>query len=237
MKLLNKLGIKKKLLSLHDYNEKILIKRIEKYQKNSSIALISDAGSPLISDPGYNLVIDYINKKIEVTTIPGPSSIISALQLSGLPVNNFIFYGFVPKNKSAINTLIVEILATKFTSIFFISGKRIINFLSSLKDHNIMRQISVCKEMTKKNERVFRGVANEVIKEISSDINNLKGEFVVILNGSAKKSNKIIDAKTESEIKKLLKNFSLTEVVEIVHNLTNLSKKEIYKKTLLLKND
>ena len=85
LKLLNKLGIKKKLLSLHDYNESVLIKRIEKYQDNSAIALISDAGSPLISDPGYNLVLDYIKKKIKITTVPGPSSIISALQVSGLP--------------------------------------------------------------------------------------------------------------------------------------------------------
>ena len=99
LKLLNKLGIKKKLLSLHDYNESVLIKRIEKYQDNSAIALISDAGSPLISDPGYNLALDYIKKKIKITTVPGPSSIISALQVSGLPISNFKFLGFVSKKK------------------------------------------------------------------------------------------------------------------------------------------
>ena len=92
LKLLNNLGIKKKLLSLHDYNEKILIKKIEKYQMNCSLALISDAGSPLISDPGYNLVQDYIKKNLYITTIPGPSSIISSLQLSGLAINSFRFF-------------------------------------------------------------------------------------------------------------------------------------------------
>ena len=97
LKLLNNLGIKKKLYPLHDYNENILIKRIEKFQNNSSIALISDAGSPLISDPGYNLVLDYIKKNLMITTIPGPSSVISALQLSGLPIYNFKFFGFAPK--------------------------------------------------------------------------------------------------------------------------------------------
>ena len=100
LKLLNKLDIKKKLFSLHDYNENLLIKRIEKYQYNSAIALISDAGSPLISDPGYNLIQDYIKKNLYVTTIPGPSSILSSLQLSGLPINNFEFFGFVSKNKA-----------------------------------------------------------------------------------------------------------------------------------------
>ena len=99
MKLLNKLGIKKKLISLHDYNEESVINKISKYQNNSKIALISDAGSPLISDPGYKLVKDFINKNILITSIPGPSSLIAGLQVSGLPLNKFAFYGFVSKNK------------------------------------------------------------------------------------------------------------------------------------------
>ena len=145
LKLLNNLGIKKKLLSLHDYNESILIKRIEKYQNNSSIALISDAGSPLISDPGYNLVLDYIKKNIMITTIPGPTSIISALQMSGLPINNFIFFGFVPKNKPAIKKLVSEIVKLKTTSIFLISGLRLLDFLSEISKIDNITQISVCK--------------------------------------------------------------------------------------------
>ena len=126
LKILNKLGIKKKLFSLHDYNEDILIKKIEKYQTNSSIALISDAGSPLISDPGYKLVRDYIEKKLMITSIPGPSSIISALQLSGLPNHNFIFFGFVPKNKSGIHYSINEVEKSAITSVLFLSGKTLI---------------------------------------------------------------------------------------------------------------
>ena len=86
--------IKKKLYSLHDYNESVVIKRIAKYQGNSAIALISDAGSPLISDPGFKLVKEFINKNIFVTTIPGASSVISALQLSGLAINDFVFLTF-----------------------------------------------------------------------------------------------------------------------------------------------
>ncbi len=129
LKLLNNLGIKKKLLSLHDYNEISLIKRIEKYQHNSSIALISDSGSPLISDPGYNLVRDYINKNLMITTVPGASSIIPALQLSGLPIHNFIFYGFVPKNISGTKDLIKRISEASITGVVFISGSRLLSFL------------------------------------------------------------------------------------------------------------
>ena len=235
LKLLNKLDIKKKLFSLHDYNESQLIKRIEKYQYNSAIALISDAGSPLISDPGYNLMQDYIKKKLYVTTIPGPSSIISSLQLSGLPINNFEFFGFVSKNKSSMNSQAKKLQNVITTSVFFISGNRLINFLKILLDAKINRKIAVCKELTKKNEWVFRGYIKKIIDEINIDKSNLKGEFTLLIQGKDKKRKITIQTTTEAQIKKLLKKFSLTEVVEIVHRLTSISKKEIYKKALQLK--
>ena len=237
LKLLNKLGIKKKLLSLHDYNENILIKRIEKYQKNSLIALISDAGSPLISDPGYNLVLDYINKGLLVTSIPGPSSIISALQLAGLPSNRFSFLGFVSKSNSAISNLIEEIKNQEMTAILFISGIRLLNFLDLLIKSEFNRNISVCKELNKKNERVFRGGVKKIIEEISVDKKLIKGEFVIVLEGKDKKTLKALDPEINDAIARLLNKFSLTEVVEIVHKLTKISKKEIYKKALIIKND
>ena len=237
LKLLNNLGIKKKLFSLHDYNENVLIKRIEKFQDSCSIALISDAGSPLISDPGYNLVLSYIEKNIKITTIPGPSSIISALQLSGLPVNNFIFFGFVPKNKSQMRAVISEAENLSVTSIFFVSGKRIINFLEAWSEKNKSRKMAVCKEITKKNERIFRGFSKEIIGSMNTDTNNLRGEFVVLIDGAEKKSKKTNNPMIEKEMRKMLKKNSLTEVVEIVHKLTGISKKEVYRTALLIKND
>lgn len=235
LKLLNKLDIKKKLFSLHDYNENLMIKRIEKYQYNSAIALISDAGSPLISDPGYNLIQDYIKKNLYVTTIPGPSSILSSLQLSGLPINNFEFFGFVSKNKSSMNSQAKKLQNDITTSVFFISGNRLINFLKILLDAKINRKVAVCKELTKKNEWVFRGYIKKIIDEINIDESNLKGEFTLLIQGKEKKTKITIQTTTEAQIKKLLKKFSLTEVVEIVHRLTSISKKEIYKKALQLK--
>lgn len=237
LKLLNNLGIKKKLFSLHDYNEKILIERIAKYQQNSSVALISDAGAPLISDPGYNLVIDYINKNIMVTPIPGPTSIISALQVSGLPIHSFKFFGFVPKNKSSLKDLINQIFILETTGIFFISGVRLIEFLNALQEKEFFRNLSVCKELTKLNERIFRGKTNKIIEELYKDKKNLKGEFVIVIEGLEKKNTVIIDLSIKKMIKKLLNKFSLTEVVQIVHKLTHISKKEIYQTALLIKND
>ena len=235
LKLLNKLDIKKKLFSLHDYNENLLIKRIEKYQYNSAIALISDAGSPLISDPGYNLIQDYIKKNLYVTTIPGPSSILSSLQLSGLPINNFEFFGFVSKNISNMNSQAKKLQNVIATSVFFISGNRLVSFLKILLDAKINRKVAVCKELTKKNEWVFRGYIKKIIDEINIDKSNLKGEFTLLIQGKEKKTKITIQTTTEAQIKKLLKKFSLTEVVEIVHRLTSISKKEIYKKALQLK--
>ncbi len=235
LKLLNKLDIKKKLFSLHDYNENLMIKRIEKYQYNSAIALISDAGSPLISDPGYNLIQDYIKKNLYVTTIPGPSSILSSLQLSGLPINNFEFFGFVSKNISNMNSQAKKLQNVIATSVFFISGNRLVSFLKILLDAKINRKVAVCKELTKKNERVFRGYIKKIIDEINIDESNLKGEFTLLIQGKEKKTKITIQTTTETQIKKLLKKFSLTEVVEIVHRLTSISKKEIYKKALQLK--
>jgi len=235
LKLLNKLDIKKKLFSLHDYNENLMIKRIEKYQYNSAIALISDAGSPLISDPGYNLIQDYIKKNLYVTTIPGPSSILSSLQLSGLPINNFEFFGFVSKNISNMNSQAKKLQNVIATSVFFISGNRLISFLKILLDTKINRKVAVCKELTKKNEWVFRGYIKKIIDEINIDESNLKGEFTLLIQGKEKKTKITIQTTTETQIKKLLKKFSLTEVVEIVHRLTSISKKEIYKKALQLK--
>jgi len=225
------------LLSLHDYNEDVLIKRIEKFQDTSSIALISDAGSPLISDPGYKLVQNYIKKELLITTIPGPTSIISALQLSGLPINNFIFFGFLPKNKKPIEDMVNKIKNLEITSIFFISGIRLISFLKVIFDNNIDRKISVCKEITKKNEHVFRGNALSIISDISKNNKLLKGEFIILISGNENKNLQTLSISIEKQIKKLLEKFALTEVVEIVHKLTNISKKEIYTKALLIKND
>tara|TARA_B110000438_G_scaffold274464_1_gene294670 strand:+ start:1786 stop:2688 length:903 start_codon:yes stop_codon:yes gene_type:complete len=237
LKLLNNLGIKKKLISMHDYNEHNLIKRIEKIQEKTSIGLISDAGAPLISDPGYNLTLDYIKKNMLVTSIPGPSSVITALQLSGIPINNFEFFGFVPKGGAQIQKLIKKIKNSESTSVLFISGKKLINFLNYLLENQIKREVAICKEMTKKNENVYRGSLQETIKSVSLDPKNLKGEFVLVIDKNKTSVGPEIKEEVKLQISKILNKFTLTETVEIVHKLTNVSKNKVYQYALLLKND
>ena len=237
IKLLNKLGIKKKLFSLHDYNEDIVINRIKKYQGNSAIALISDAGSPLISDPGFRLVKDFINKNMFVTSIPGASSVVSSLQLSGLPINNFVFFGFVPKKQSSVSLLIKRIKELNLTCVFFVPGNKIKKFLELIIKHSKDREIALCKELTKINEIIIRGSIKNIIDKIIDKEINLKGEFTLIIAGEKEEGRNIINDSIKKQTKKLIKKYTLTETVEIVHKLSNISKKDIYQMALKLKND
>ena len=239
LKLLTKLGIKKKMYSLHDHNEDKIIKKIENHTIDYSIVLISDAGSPLISDPGYKLVQFYIDKNLYLTTIPGPSSVISSLQASGMAVDSFKFLGFAPKSKSKLDQFIENLKNEYQTSIFFISKHRLILCLETLQTKINERKISVCKELTKINEKIFRGYAKEIVKELKKNKTNIQGEFVILVEGASKKSNdsEKINSAVNEQINKLLKKNSLTDVVDIVHKLTNISKKIVYKKALEQKNE
>ena len=237
LKLLNKLDIKKKLFSLHDYNEEALIIKLEKYQKDSLFALISDAGSPLISDPGYKLVKNFINRNIFVTSVPGPSSIISSLQLSGLNINSFVFFGFVPKNNNSAKIIAKKIVELNLTSVFFISGRRLISFLRLVHINSKNIEVAICKELTKINESVFRCNVKKMIDKITNNEINLKGEFTLVIGSDKTMSKRIINDKIRKQTLKILKKYTLTETVEIVHKLSNISKKDIYKMALELKND
>ena len=236
LKLLNKLGIKKKLIALHDYNEYKVINQIDSLLKSKKCVLISDAGSPLISDPGFNLVQHCIEKNIRVTSIPGPSSIISSLQLSGMPLSEFAFFGFVPKSKKKIEDLIKSILQEKRTCVFFVSSHKLIVFLDCLENIMPDRAISICKELTKVNEFVFRGNSNTVKKNILQNKENIKGEFVAVIDRDTLKNQHFDDIDLyKDELKKMAKKFSLTDIVEIVHKFTRINKNKIYKWLLQLK--
>ena len=236
LKLLNKLGIKKKLIALHDYNEYKIIDQVKGLLKNKNCALISDAGSPLISDPVYNLVQYCIANNIRVTSVPGPSSILSSLQLSGLPISEFAFFGFVPKSKKKIEDLVKSIFQEKRTSVFFVSSHKLIVFLDCLENIMPERTISICKELTKVNEFVFRGDPCNVKNKILENKENIKGEFVAVIDRQTSKNQDFDNIDLYSkELKKMATKFSLTDIVEIVHKFTKINKNKIYKWLLKLK--
>ena len=235
LKLLNNQGIKKKLLSLHDYNEKKIINKISNLKHNSKIAFISDAGSPLISDPGYKLVKYFLDNNFYVTTIPGASSIISALQLSGLPIHNFSFYGFVPKQGPKIKQFFTKIKDINLTSVFFVSAKNLKKTIHNIIDFVGEREIAVCKEITKLNEHVFRGKTSKILKLLKDQKIILKGEFTLVVSGGIKKNSKKINDAIKRKIFELLKKYNLTETVKIVHSLTGISRKDIYQLAIKIK--
>ena len=236
LKLLNKLGIKKKLIALHDYNEHKIINQIKSLLKSKNCVLISDAGSPLISDPGYNLVRYCIENNIGITSIPGPSSLISGVQLSGLPVSEFAFFGFIPKSRKKIEDFIRNISQEKKTCVFFVSSHKLIVFLECVENIIPDRSISICKEITKVNEFVFRGTSGVIKNKILHDKANIKGEFVVVIDRQSLKNQDFDEIDLyKDEIKKMTNKFSLTDIVEIVHKFTKINKNKIYKWLLSLK--
>ncbi len=240
LKLLSKIGIKKKLISLHDYNEEVVIEKIKENLKNKKLSLISDAGSPLISDPGYKLVRFCAQNNIYVTVIPGPSSITSALQISSIPINKYTFHGFVPKTKKGIEEFIEILEKNQSTSVFFISRHKVLSFLEILSEKLPTLKIAVCKELTKINERVFLGSSIDVYNDFKKVSKNSLGEFVIVVEESSKNRKKAQNELTPDIIKvidKLLDKFSLTDTVEIVHKIGSLAKKEIYKKALDIQNE
>ncbi len=204
--------------------------------KNKNCVLISDAGSPLISDPGYNLVQYCITNNIKFTSLPGPSSIVSSLQLSGLPISEFVFLGFVPKSKKRIGDLIKGVSRETRTCVFFVSSHKLIFFLECLEIFLPHRRVSICKELTKINEFVFRGVSSNIKNDILENKENLKGEFVAIIDRQPLEIRDFDEIDLyKNEIIKMTKKFSLTDIVEIVHKFTKINKNIIYKWLLKLK--
>ena len=227
-KLLNEYGIKKKLVSVHDYSESRVIKKIYPNLLNNIVALISDSGSPLISDPGYKIVDHCIKNNIYVTSIPGPSSIISSLQLSGVSNNMFSFNGFVPKKERQAKDLFDSIKERLGAQIFFSSSHRFEKNISLMFKFFKNRKISICRELTKLNEEIIRTDLERLSLMLLKKEIKIKGEFVIIIEGKNKGKSDITIKEIVGTLEKLNKKFSLTDAVKIVHNLTGLSKKEIY---------
>ncbi|MCX8057668.1 MAG: 16S rRNA (cytidine(1402)-2'-O)-methyltransferase [Ignavibacteria bacterium] len=179
-KLLNHYGIKKQLISYHSYSEDEKIPFVLDHLKaGKSIALISDSGTPCISDPGSKLVKTCIEHDIEIKPIPGPNSLIAAIVLSGFEIKNFYFEGFIPQKKGR-KKLLEEICKRKEMTVFFESPFRIEKLLRELNELCPEREIALCRELTKKFEQVTRGKVSDLMKDLKNL--KLKGEFVVVIN-------------------------------------------------------
>ena len=232
-KLLSYFQIKNKLLPYHKFNEKkISNKAIDYIKKDKIVSLISDAGTPAISDPGSILVNKCIDENLDVYPIPGSSAVSAAVSVCGFS-DKYLFYGFLTKKKNDLNRVLKNLSNLDFSIIFFIPGSKINYYMLKFKDYFIDRKILIAKEMTKIHEAFIRGKVSSI--GILSE--NIKGEFTVVLSEKIKGKNfkKEINESVRIEIKKMLKKYSHKDVVEFISKKENLPKKLIYNFCLKLK--
>lgn len=237
-KLLQHYGIKKAMTSLHDYNEKQksnVLLDILKFGKN--IALISDAGTPLISDPGYNIVNTMRNNNIEVIPIPGACAAIAALSISGLPTDRFVFEGFLPSKSKQLESRLIELKNIEHTLIFYESPKRIVKLL--IKMSNIFgedRNAFFARELTKTFEQVCFDNIKNILDFVKNDLNQQKGEIVLLVHGAKKDKGEACDNEIEKILKILSSELPASQAAKLAAKIfSGTNKKLLYKKVLDMK--
>ena len=232
--LLDRYEIKSKLIANHKFNEKKnLSKIIQILRSNSIVSLVSDAGTPAISDPGAILVKECINKKINIFPIPGVSAALSAFSISGFG-GKFFFYGFFPEKKSELKEDFEKLSNLDSSIIFFISPKKFKKFVKDIKFYFIGRKILVCREMTKFYEEYIR----TNIDDLEFSKFDTRGELTVVISEKEKKNISIVlNESDKKNIKKLIKKLSIKDITDLFSQNTNVSKKKIYNYCLKLKNE
>ena len=233
IKLLSHYKIKKQLISYHKFNEKKQLPNIIKYFKEGKIlSLISDAGTPLLSDPGRLLVNKCIEIGINVVPIPGVSSITTALSVSGFK-DQFLFYGFLPKTENELNKVLTLLSQYDFTQVFFVPSKKINFYLKNFKKFYSARRIMIGKEITKIHESFIRNKINN----LKIFDNKLKGELTIVISENISENRKFDEKKIVNKIKKYLKKYSLKDTVNIIFETEKINKKKIYDLCLKIKNE
>ena len=232
LKLLNHYKIKKKLLPYHKFNEqKELQKIIGHLNEGKILSLISDAGTPTLSDPGLLLIKTCIEKNIKIYPMPGPSAITTAVSVSGFD-EKFLFYGFLPKTENKLIKTIHKLKDLDFSLVFFVPGIKINFYLNFFKDYFIGRDILIAREISKLHETFYR----EKIGSIKPFKTKLKGELTIVLS-KIYTNNIISDLEIINQANEYLNKYSLKDVVDLISKKEKISKKKVYDICLKIKND
>jgi len=230
-KLMERFAIKAKLWSYHEHNaQKVRPEILARLQQGATIALISDAGMPLISDPGYRLVKEAVELGIPVTACPGPSAVLTGLALSGLPTDRFLFAGFVPQKQGERKKLFAEFAKLKATLIFFESPHRIIETLHDLATALPGRHIAVTRELTKLHEEVLRGAAAEIATQLEARP-SVKGE-ITLLVGPPEGEEEVSETELENAITNALAEMPASKAASELAKRFNLNRSDVYQRIL-----
>jgi len=235
-KLAQALGVKinAKLFSLHDHNERERLEQLVEVARDNDLLVVSDAGMPTVSDPGFNLVRACAEAGVAVTVVPGPSAVLSALAVSGLPTDRFTFEGFMPRKDGERRTLFEELLRERRTMIFFESPHRLLESLQAAAEvFGAERKASVSRELTKKFEHTERGTLAELAEWAKSDP---KGEFVVVIAGAAG-AIRDIHTLVEDVLTLVDSGERLKDAVNQIAELSKVSKSELYQLSLDARRD
>ena len=223
--LLNHLNIKKKLISNHEYNERENKDKLLEYLKNGySVGLVSDRGTPVISDPGYELAQVAIKNNYNVVSLPGATALIPALTVSGIEPMPFLYYGFLNSKESKRKKELENLKNIKYTMIFYEAPHRITKTLEEMLEILGNRKISISREITKKFEEVYRGTIQDVIEETKE----IKGEIVIVVSGN-KEEISYDDLSIEDHVNLYIKNgLNSKEAIKKVAEDRNIKKSEVY---------
>ena len=242
-KLLNHFNIKTKMISYHKFNEKQRSEEVIQKILNEEInvALVTDAGTPCISDPGYELVKEVRENGIEVIGLAGASALITALSVAGIDTFEFAFYGFLPRKKSDLDMALKRVMNNPVkTFVFYESPRRILNLVEKIKSHMPNSTLCVCKELTKLHEKAFYGKVDSVLEQLNNHDDVEKGEYVIV--GYNNDYEEVESSSYQASLHgilfdKLIKNeYSLKEAVNEVAEEGIASKNEAYKASLEIKN-
>ena len=233
IKLLNHYKIKKKLISYHKFNEKKQLSNIiQQLNEGKILSLISDAGTPLLSDPGRLLVNQCIRNKIQIIPIPGVSSITTAVSVSGFK-EQFLFYGFLPKTERELEKVLKTLSQLEISQVFFVNPRKINFYIKSFKKFFSGRKILIAREITKIHETFIRGE----IDKLETFKNIIKGELTIVISENNNSIGSFDEKKIVNKVKKYLKKFSLKDTVNLVLESENMSRKKIYELCLKVKNE
>lgn len=227
--LLTQLGIKKKLISSHNYNETKNIDKMLKYLVDGfDVGIVTDRGTPVISDPGYGLVKGAIDAGFNVIGLPGPTALISALITSGISPLPFTFYGFLNNKDSKRKKELEKLKNLKPTMIFYESPKRLLSTLESMNQVLGNRKISISREISKRYEEIYRGNITDVINEFDEP----RGEFVIVVEGAAEEETVFDDSIYEHVMKFINEGLSSKDAIKEVATIRGLNKNTVYQEFL-----